>query len=116
MCWSWPRVTLSTRNNPDRSYMAYRAASGLALQARGGVMGGTGRALTRASGAVLGALAVGMTSLWPGVATAQSARVSPVPAAGTPQLAQSGTTEQIRQLVQCGGTMYAVGRFSRISQ
>ena len=79
-------------------------------------MGGTGRALTRASGAVLGALAAGVTSLWPGVATAQSARVSPVPAAGTPQLAPSGTTEQIRQLVQCGGTMYAVGRFSRISQ
>jgi hypothetical protein len=78
-------------------------------------MGGTGRALSRAS-AVLGLLAAGVTGLVPGVASAQSARVSPGPVAGTPQLAPNGTTEQVRQLVQCGGTMYAVGRFTRISQ
>jgi hypothetical protein len=38
------------------------------------------------------------------------------PALGTPQLAATGTTEQIRQLVQCGSTMYAVGTFTKISQ
>ncbi len=40
--------------------------------------------------------------------------VSSTPARGTPQLAKTGTTEQVRQLVQCGGTMYAVGRFTKI--
>ena len=42
--------------------------------------------------------------------------VSPTPASGTPQLAPSGKTEQVRQLVQCGSRMYAVGAFTRISQ
>jgi hypothetical protein len=42
--------------------------------------------------------------------------VSPTPASGTPQLAPSGSTEQVRQLVQCGGTMYAVGGFTKIQQ
>jgi hypothetical protein len=42
--------------------------------------------------------------------------VSPVPANGTPTLVDTGTTEQIRQLVQCGGTMYAVGTFTEIKQ
>jgi len=53
-----------------------------------------------------------------GVAVAQPpGAVSPHPAAGTPQLAQTGTTQQvIRQLVECNGTMYAVGSFTKISQ
>ena len=42
--------------------------------------------------------------------------VSATPAAGTPQLASTGTTQQIRQLVQCGGTMYAVGSFTQIKK
>src|SRR5438067_2568624 len=42
--------------------------------------------------------------------------VSPTPAAGTPQLSSTGTTQQIRQLVQCGGTMYAVGTFTQIQK
>jgi hypothetical protein len=42
--------------------------------------------------------------------------VSPTPVAGTPRLAPNGTTEQVRQLVQCGGTMYAVGSFTQIQQ
>ena len=43
--------------------------------------------------------------------------VSASPAAGTPHLpATSSSTQQIRQLVQCGGTMYAVGTFSSIQQ
>ena len=40
--------------------------------------------------------------------------MSPTPANGTPTLVDTGTTEQIRQLVQCGGTMYAVGTFTQI--
>jgi hypothetical protein len=42
--------------------------------------------------------------------------VSPTPASGTPQLADTGTTQQVRQLVQCGGTMYAVGSFTQIKK
>src|SRR4051794_36351506 len=45
-----------------------------------------------------------------------SASVSSSPAIGTPQLYPNGSTEQVRQLVQCGGTMYAVGSFTRIQQ
>jgi len=46
---------------------------------------------------------------------AQTGKVSPNPEAGTPALVDTGTTETIRQLAQCGGTMYAVGTFTRIS-
>jgi hypothetical protein len=42
--------------------------------------------------------------------------VSATPAAGTPQLASTGTTQTVRQLVQCGGTMYAVGSFTQIKR
>lgn len=42
------------------------------------------------------------------------ASVSPIPASGTPELATTGTTQQVRQIVQCGQTMYAVGSFSLI--
>jgi hypothetical protein len=49
-------------------------------------------------------------------AQAATGPVSSTPAAGTPQLATTGTTEQIRQLVQCGGTMYAVGSFTEIQR
>ena len=39
------------------------------------------------------------------------------PLTGTPHFAvTSNPTEQVRQLVQCGGTMYAVGTFSHILQ
>lgn len=39
------------------------------------------------------------------------------PATGTPHLpATTPTTEQVRQLVQCGNTMYAVGTFSVVEQ
>jgi hypothetical protein len=43
--------------------------------------------------------------------------VSATPATGTPHLGANDTpTEQIRQLVQCGSLMYAVGTFSTIYQ
>jgi hypothetical protein len=38
------------------------------------------------------------------------------PASGTPQLALTSSVQQVRQLVQCGSTMYAVGTFSTITQ
>jgi hypothetical protein len=49
-------------------------------------------------------------------AAAQGGPVSPVPATNTPQLAPTGTTEQVRQIAQCGTNMYAVGSFTSISQ
>jgi hypothetical protein len=52
-------------------------------------------------------------ALAPGMA---NAAVSSLPPA-TPQLGTSGTdgtVEQVRQIVQCGGTMYAVGLFSQV--
>jgi hypothetical protein len=41
--------------------------------------------------------------------------VAAQPASGTPQLAQVGdTSERVRQLVQCGATMFAVGSFTKV--
>ena len=42
--------------------------------------------------------------------------VSASPALYTPELATTGATQQIRQLVQCGNTMYAVGSFTSIQR
>jgi hypothetical protein len=42
--------------------------------------------------------------------------VSRTPAMGTPTLVPNGTTETIRQVADCGGTMYAVGTFTSIGQ
>jgi hypothetical protein len=46
---------------------------------------------------------------------APSGPVSSTPASGTPQLAKTSSTQTIRKLVQCGGTIYAVGKFSQIT-
>lgn len=64
------------------------------------------RALIALAAAVLGAAFLIAPS-------AADAAVSGVPAA-TPQLAPDGTTDQVRQLTQCGGTMYAVGGFTLV--
>jgi hypothetical protein len=61
-----------------------------------------------------GALALSALGL-AGPVSAQTGPVSGTPAAGTPQLASTGKTEQVRQLVKCGSTMYAVGSFTAIS-
>jgi len=46
-----------------------------------------------------------------------SGGVSAEAAVGTPQLNKTGTNQEvIRQLVQCGTTMYAVGRFTQINE
>ena len=69
--------------------------------------------VTTLAGAVI--LAAGM--IWSAVpASAATGPPSTTPAYNTPQLAPNGTTEQVRQLSQCGNTMYAVGTFSAISQ
>ena len=59
-----------------------------------------------------------LLGLAPAGAASQAAPTGPVTAnpAATPQLNATGTTEQVRQLVQCGGTMYAVGTFTSVKK
>ena len=78
----------------------------------------------------MAALAVTAAGLAPGAAAAPAAvtragaasaaqpgPVSPNAASGTPALVHTGSSyQEIRQLVQCGGTMYAVGAFAEITQ
>ena len=62
-------------------------------------------------------IAVGVPAAQAGTGGEQppSGVVSSVPASNTPHLkADESTTQQIRQLVQCGNTMYAVGTFDTI--
>jgi len=69
--------------------------------------------MRRSLAGIVTALLAGALLLVPGTA---SANVSSTPAL-TPQLGTSGndgSIEQVRQIVQCGGTMYAVGRFSQV--
>src|ERR1700727_533448 len=86
----------------------------------GGVMRRPGRwQLRSAMGAFAGVLALGASGVVTTAMTAQASTAGPVsatPISGTPQLASTGTTEQISQLKQCGGTMYAVGSFTAITQ
>jgi hypothetical protein len=82
------------------------------------LLGGAGAValVVTAAGVVQASAARVATARAGAPAVAQTGPVSPVPATGTPALASTGTTEQVRQLVQCGGTMYAVGTFTEISQ
>jgi hypothetical protein len=62
---------------------------------------------------------VTILTLLGGVGQAWAATVLGTPKAWTPQLATSGTdgsVEKVRQMVQCGSTVYAVGIFSQIKQ
>ncbi len=61
---------------------------------------------------VVGLLAVGVLA----AAAGPFGPVSTTPATYTPQLANIGSTQQVRQLVPCGNTMYAVGSFSTIQR
>src|ERR1700735_3415116 len=72
--------------------------------------------LARRAGAIVGAAA--LCAAGTAAASAASAPTGPVTAspAATPQLNATGKTEQIRSLVQCGGTMYAVGTFTSIKK
>ena len=49
-------------------------------------------------------------------ATAASGPVSATPQTQTPHLLTTAPAEQVRQLVQCGTTMYAVGSFTQIKR
>jgi hypothetical protein len=51
-----------------------------------------------------------------GLASSPPAGVAGYTPAATPQLNKTGSVEQIRQLVQCGGTMYAVGTFTSVKK
>ena len=64
-------------------------------------------------GVQLPAVATASTTAMQAAATGP---VSPTAATGTPTLAPTGTTETVRQLVKCGGTMYAVGQFTEIQR
>src|SRR5215510_2343485 len=68
-----------------------------------------------AGSVLIAGIAAGALCLPPAPALAQTGPVSPAPVAGTPTLVPNGTTEEIRQLADCGGTMYAVGTFTTIS-
>jgi Domain of unknown function (DUF5122) beta-propeller len=70
-----------------------------------------------AAAAALGLITLGMPAAQAGTGGEQppAGVVSATPVTSTPHLlTTTPTTEQIRQLVPCGGTMYAVGTFSTI--
>jgi len=74
-----------------------------------------------ALGALIAGIAAGACCLPASAAAAPASAalagaVSPIPANGTPTLADTGTTQQVRQLVQCGDTMYAVGTLTQVKQ
>jgi hypothetical protein len=78
----------------------------IALGAGAGLMAMSGGAAARATAAVAGRLSVPSTG------------VLAKPLSGTPHFSvkHANPVEQVRQLVQCGSTMYAVGSFSQILQ
>jgi hypothetical protein len=64
---------------------------------------------------LLGPMAVG--SVAPAMAaTAAAGPVSAAPQTQTPHLITTGALAQVRQLVQCGSTMYAVGSFTQLKR
>ncbi len=67
------------------------------------------------AGVIAGAVAVSVAGL-AGPSMAATGPVSPTPASQTPALYPNGSLEQVRQLAQCGGTMYAVGSFTSIKR
>jgi hypothetical protein len=72
--------------------------------------------LSRA-GVIAGVIALGVgATVAPAMAALPSGPASPTPASQTPALYPNGSLEQVRQLVQCGGTMYAVGSFTSIKR
>ena len=76
----------------------------------------TRRTLLGSAGLIAGTVAVSVLGVT-APALAAAGPVSSHPASGTPALPDSSNPpEQVRQLVQCGGTMYAVGNFTTIKQ
>ena len=58
----------------------------------------------------------GGVTLSASITTASTGPVSTTPASGTPHLAITKSLQEIRQLVKCGQTMYAVGRFWKVDR
>jgi len=76
----------------------------------------TRRTLLGSAGLIAGTVAVSVLGVT-APALAASGPPSTHPASGTPAFPNSSNpAEQVRQLVQCGGTMYAVGSFSSVHQ
>jgi len=70
-------------------------------------------------GAVAGALLLSVSGFAvpaSAVQTAQTGGASPTPVTGYPALTTSGPYEAVRELKQCGDTMFAVGQFTHITQ
>ena len=70
-------------------------------------------------GVVAGALVLSVSGFATSSVAAQTAHTGPVsatPAGGTPELTVPGPFEVVRQIVQCGSKMYAVGNFTSITQ
>jgi hypothetical protein len=70
-------------------------------------------------GVVAGALVLSVSGFAAPSFAVQAAITGPVsatPAGGTPELTTPGNFEVVRQIVQCGGTMYAVGSFGSITR
>ncbi|HEY2574939.1 MAG TPA: hypothetical protein VGI74_01395 [Streptosporangiaceae bacterium] len=70
-------------------------------------------------GVVAGALVLSVSGFATSSLAVQAAHTGPVsatPAGGTPELTTPGNFEVIRQIVQCGSKMYAVGSFGSITQ
>ena len=78
------------------------------------------RLLTARAGVVAVAVAAGASGLaGPALAAASAPATGPAsttPASGTPALNITNTEQDIRQIVQCGSMMYAVGKFWSVSQ
>jgi hypothetical protein len=74
-----------------------------------------GKGFLTSAGVLASGLALSVLGL-AGTASAATGPVSSTPATGTPELNATGSTEQVRQIAQCGGTMYAVGSFTSIKQ
>jgi hypothetical protein len=94
----------------------YRRQTGRRGDCRRSLLTGDGG---RRTGWVLWVAAVLVVGFAVPAAAAATAPVRPTAASGIPHLATSGTdgsVERVRQLLQCGGTMYAVGMFSSIQR
>jgi hypothetical protein len=78
------------------------------------------RRLTPVAGAIVVALAAGASGFAsPALAAPSAAGAGPVstkPASGTPALAKTKTVQVVRQVVQCGSMIYAVGHVWSITQ
>ena len=80
------------------------------------------RRLRICAAALIAVVMAAAADLWTGPPPAAAVAGGPVgniSATWTPSLATSGTdgtVEQVRQMVQCGSTMYAVGRFTQIKR